>query len=69
MDRRVSPDTLPLNGVGDFVCEWFFDFHTLPFDMARVQVTLGAPSAPACAGAASVPGDAEGEHELIGESL
>ncbi|MBF3214428.1 sigma-54-dependent Fis family transcriptional regulator, partial [Pseudomonas aeruginosa] len=37
----LSPDTLPLNGVGDFVCEWFFDFHTLPFDMARVQVTLG----------------------------
>ena len=27
--------------VGDFVCEWFFDFHTLPFDVARVQVTLG----------------------------
>ncbi len=66
----LSPDTLPVNGVGDFVCEWFFDFHTLPFDMARVQVTLGRAFGIArLRGRGTVPGDAEGEHELLGESL
>ncbi len=66
----LSPDTLPVNGVGDFVCEWFFDFHTLPFDMARVQVTLGRAFGMArLRGRGTVPGDAEGEHELLGESL
>ncbi len=65
----LSPDTLPLNGVGDFVCEWFFDFHTLPFDVARVQVTLGRAFGMArLRGRGTVPGDAEGEHELLGES-
>ena len=64
----LSPDTLPVNGVGDFVCEWFFDFHTLPFDMARVQVTLGrAFGITRLRGRGTVPGDAEGEHELLGE--
>ncbi|WP_244246657.1 VpsR-related response regulator, partial [Pseudomonas aeruginosa] len=63
----LSPDTLPVNGVGDFVCEWFFDFHTLPFDMARVQVTLGRAFGMArLRGRGTVPGDAEGEHELLG---
>ncbi|HGT3366671.1 TPA: sigma 54-interacting transcriptional regulator [Pseudomonas aeruginosa] len=66
----LSPDTLPVNGVGDFVCEWFFDFHTLPFDMARVQVTLGRAFGMArLRGRGTVPVDAEGEHELLGESL
>ena len=37
----LTPDVLKLKNVGDFVCEWFFDFHTLPFDVSRVQVTLG----------------------------
>ncbi|MNZ17211.1 Transcriptional regulatory protein ZraR [compost metagenome] len=37
----LSHDVLNAQDVGDFVCEWFFDFHTLPFDVARVQVTLG----------------------------
>ncbi len=36
----LSAEELRLQNVGDFVCEWFFDFHTLPFDPARVQVTL-----------------------------
>ncbi|MCO2862615.1 sigma-54-dependent Fis family transcriptional regulator [Pseudomonas aeruginosa] len=66
----LSPDTLPVNGVGDFVCEWFFDFHTLPFDMARVQVTLGRAFGMArLRGRGTVPGDAEGEHEPLSESL
>lgn len=37
----VSAEQLRMQQVGDFVAEWFFDFHTLPFDVLRVQVTLG----------------------------
>ena len=37
----LSADDLRRELIGDFVCEWFFDFHTLPFDVARMQVTLG----------------------------
>ena len=37
----LSAEELRMQNVGDFVCEWFFDFHTLPFDVTRVQVTLG----------------------------
>ena len=37
----LSADVLKLKNAGEFVCEWFFDFHTLPFDVSRVQVTLG----------------------------
>jgi DNA-binding NtrC family response regulator len=37
----LTREDLRREHVGDFVCEWFFDFHTLPFDVARVQVTLG----------------------------
>lgn len=37
----LSADVLKMKNVGDFVYEWFFDFHTLPFDVSRVQVTLG----------------------------
>ncbi|UVE19517.1 sigma-54 dependent transcriptional regulator [Pseudomonas sp. LS44] len=37
----LSADALRHQHVGDFISEWFFDFHTLPFDVDRVQVTLG----------------------------
>lgn len=37
----VSPDVVSIPDVADFVGEWFFDFHTLPFDVSRVHVTLG----------------------------
>jgi DNA-binding NtrC family response regulator len=37
----LASEDLRREHIGDFVCEWFFDFHTLPFDVARVQVTLG----------------------------
>lgn len=40
----LSAEELRIQNVGDFVCEWFFDFHTLPFDVSRVQVTLGRAS-------------------------
>ncbi|MBT8768910.1 sigma-54 dependent transcriptional regulator [Metapseudomonas boanensis] len=37
----VSPDTLRSKEIGDFIGEWFFDFHTLPFDTPRLQCVLG----------------------------
>lgn len=64
----LSPDDLRREKIGDFVCEWFFDFHTLPFDVARVQVTLGRAYGMARlrtrgGGPVSSP-----EHEMLGES-
>lgn len=64
----LSPDTLQLKTVGDFVCEWFFDFHTLPFDVSRVQVTLGrAFGMVRLRGRSTDPIESAG-HELLGES-
>ncbi|MBW4964672.1 hypothetical protein KZZ06_22010, partial [Sulfitobacter sp. CW3] len=62
----LSQDVLRLQNVGDFVCEWFFDFHTLPFDVARVQVTLGRAFGMArLRGKGHTLIDAQ-EHELLG---
>ncbi|MDH0650200.1 sigma-54 dependent transcriptional regulator [Pseudomonas sp. GD03858] len=64
----LSAEELRLQNVGDFVCEWFFDFHTLPFDVSRVQVTLGRAFGMArLRGKGAVRVD-EPEHELLGES-
>ncbi|KAF1051411.1 MAG: Transcriptional regulatory protein ZraR [Stenotrophomonas maltophilia] len=64
----LSADVLSLDAAGDFVSEWFFDFHTLPFDVARVQVTLGRAFGMArLRGRVSVQND-ERPHELLGQS-
>lgn len=64
----LSPQELRAQNVGDFVCEWFFDFHTLPFDVSRVQVTLGRAFGMArLRGKGTVHVD-EPEHELLGDS-
>ena len=64
----LSPEQLRMQNVGDFVCEWFFDFHTLPFDVSRVQVTLGRAFGMArLRGKGTVRVD-EPTHELLGES-
>ncbi|MDH0301817.1 MULTISPECIES: sigma-54 dependent transcriptional regulator [unclassified Pseudomonas] len=64
----LSAEELRLQNVGDFVCEWFFDFHTLPFDVSRVQVTLGRAFGMArLRGKGAIRVD-EPEHELLGES-
>jgi DNA-binding NtrC family response regulator len=64
----LSAEELRMQNVGDFVCEWFFDFHTLPFDVSRVQITLGRAFGMArLRGQGAVRVD-EHEHELLGES-
>ncbi len=64
----LSAEELRLQNVGDFVCEWFFDFHTVPFDPARVQATLTrAHGKSRSRGKGSVKAD-ESSHELLGDS-
>ncbi|WP_415764131.1 sigma-54 dependent transcriptional regulator [Pseudomonas sp. ZB1P45] len=64
----LNQEVLRLQNVGDFVCEWFFDFHTLPFDVSRVQVTLGRAFGMArLRGQGAVHID-QPEHELLGDS-
>ena len=64
----LTPDVLKMKNVGDFVCEWFFDFHTLPFDVSRVQVTLGRAFGMACLRGQTAPLILPQEDELLGES-
>ncbi len=64
----LSPEDLRREKIGDFVCEWFFDFHTLPFDVTRVQVTLGRAYGMAQLRARGASHGAATEHEMLGES-
>src|SRR5471030_1240373 len=64
----LSPEDLRRQKFGDFVCEWFFYFHTLPFDVSRVQVTLGRAYGMARLRGQGTIHVREVEHELLGES-
>jgi DNA-binding NtrC family response regulator len=64
----LTSDDLRRELIGDFVCEWFFDFHTLPFDVARVQVTLGRAYGMARLRAQGANYGNGPEHEMLGES-
>jgi DNA-binding NtrC family response regulator len=64
----LTADDLRREKIGDFVCEWFFDFHTLPFDVARVQVTLGRAYGMARLRARGGSPASACEHEMLGES-
>ena len=64
----LTPDVLKMKNVGDFVCEWFFDFHTLPFDVSRVQVTLGRAFGMACLRGQTAAWMPREEDELLGAS-
>ncbi|MCG8294728.1 sigma-54 dependent transcriptional regulator [Pseudomonas entomophila] len=64
----LSAEELRMQNVGDFVCEWFFDFHTLPFDVSRVQVTLGRAFGMARLRGKGAMHLDDPQHELLGES-
>jgi DNA-binding NtrC family response regulator len=64
----LNQDVLRMQNVGDFVCEWFFDFHTLPFDVSRVQVTLGRAFGMARLRGQGAVHVNQPEHELLGDS-
>ena len=64
----LSAQELRAQKVGDFVCEWFFDFHTLPFDVSRVQVTLGRAFGMGRLRGKGAARTEEPEHELLGDS-
>lgn len=64
----LAADDLRRESIGDFVCEWFFDFHTLPFDVARVQVTLGRAYGMARLRAQGRRYSSGPDQEMLGES-
>ncbi|MFJ1571048.1 MULTISPECIES: sigma-54 dependent transcriptional regulator [unclassified Pseudomonas] len=64
----LNAEQLRAQNVGDFVCEWFFDFHTLPFDVSRVQVTLGRAFGMARLRGKGAVQVNKPEHELLGDS-
>ncbi|MDQ3202365.1 MAG: sigma-54 dependent transcriptional regulator [Pseudomonadota bacterium] len=64
----LNQEVLRRQNVGDFVCEWFFDFHTLPFDVSRVQVTLGRAFGMARLRGQGTVHINQPEHELLGDS-
>ena len=37
----LSADALQDSEIGNFIGEWFFDYHTLPFDFGRLDIALG----------------------------
>jgi DNA-binding NtrC family response regulator len=64
----LSPEVLLVKGMGDFIGEWFFDFHTLPVDLERVKVSLGRAFGMARLRGSSIVASAADEHELLGRS-
>ncbi|MEK1907914.1 MAG: sigma 54-interacting transcriptional regulator, partial [Pseudomonas sp.] len=64
----LGSEALQQPEVDNFIGEWFFDYHTLPFDVDRVSVALGRAFGMArLRGKGSDVGD-EHPHELLGSS-
>ncbi|KPX18216.1 Sigma-54 dependent transcriptional regulator [Pseudomonas amygdali pv. dendropanacis] len=64
----LSANDLQREKIGDFVCQWFFDFHALAFDAARLHGTLDkafAAGRPEAQGGLAL---SEAEPELLGDS-
>ncbi|WP_068827716.1 sigma-54 dependent transcriptional regulator [Pseudomonas sp. BMS12] len=65
----LNAEALMQPDIGNFVGEWFFDYHTLPFDLDRVGIALGRAFGMARLRGNINPsgGDSQG-HELLGSS-
>ncbi|MBA1191310.1 sigma-54-dependent Fis family transcriptional regulator [Pseudomonas entomophila] len=64
----LSAEELRMQNVGDFVCEWFFDFHTVPLDPMRVQATLARAHGLSRVRSKHSNKADEPSHELLGDS-
>ena len=65
----LNAEALQHPDVGNFIGEWFFDYHTLPFDLGRVDIALGRALGMARLRGKVSPGGREPlGHELLGTS-
>src|SRR5690606_24057454 len=64
----LGAETLQLPGAADFIGEWFFDYHTLPFDLSRVGVALGRAYGMARLRGKLAAAEPDGPRELLGNS-
>lgn len=64
----LNKDALRQPEIGNFIGEWFFDFHTLPFDLERVNIALGRALGMARLRGKVSKGSDEHDHELLGDS-
>ncbi|RMR94132.1 Helix-turn-helix, Fis-type [Pseudomonas coronafaciens pv. garcae] len=64
----LAPDDLRHEQSSEFVCKRFFDVHSLPFDMGRMQISLDRAFAAGCVPASGTPPAPAAEPEMLGES-
>ncbi|MDD0843454.1 sigma-54-dependent transcriptional regulator [Pseudomonas sp. Gutcm_11s] len=64
----LSAETLALAEAPGFIGEWFFDYHTLPFDLERVSIALGRAFGMARLRGKVATGEIDRPHELLGSS-
>ncbi|OUM08050.1 sigma-54-dependent Fis family transcriptional regulator [Pseudomonas syringae] len=64
----LAPDDLRREKNSDLVCQYFFDFHLLPFDMSRMQITLDRACATGQLKRRDAPPAFSVEPEMLGDS-
>ncbi|RMR06228.1 Sigma-54 dependent transcriptional regulator [Pseudomonas syringae pv. helianthi] len=64
----LSSGDLQRDKIGDFVCQWFFDFHTLPVDINRLHITLDKALAARRSSVHGATALSHAEPELLGDS-
>ncbi|SDW59286.1 DNA-binding transcriptional response regulator, NtrC family, contains REC, AAA-type ATPase, and a Fis-type DNA-binding domains [Pseudomonas syringae] len=64
----LTANDLRRERIGDFVCQWFFDFQTVPLDAERMQATLDKAFDSALSNTQSRGPAPQGEPEMLGDS-
>ncbi|WP_439856839.1 sigma-54-dependent transcriptional regulator [Pseudomonas syringae] len=64
----LSASDLRREKIGDFVCRWFFDFHTLPFDAGRLHASLDRAFTAGPPPVQGSPSQFSADPELLGDS-